>query len=305
MDQMNSTDYGYTPEQIKEMQEAFRKNDITLAASLEPMNDMPKEKARVFNKVKYLLSQYWFCNLKELGIKRLMRNFSKAYPIKLLQNVDGDFFSRQVADIFSDPEQIKKGVEQFFEMYEKPICAGLEGYASSIGKDVESLTDDEIHYVIDKVADVINEELLKVLMLGQQVPMIYRLSTANPDIQDFNTSISRNPDYINYKNKWTHCKTKIGAPILFSEIPEKEGEYTEGIRDFFSKLNSCDRKEYEDLREAFLETLDSIEREIFYLREDGYTQAEIAEKLGYKTHSAVTKRLKTMRKKWDDLLHQI
>ena len=31
----------------------------------------------------------------------------------------------------------------------------------------------------------------------------------------------------------------------------------------------------------------------------GYTQEEIAERLGYKNHSAVTKRLQAIRKQWD------
>ena len=38
----------------------------------------------------------------------------------------------------------------------------------------------------------------------------------------------------------------------------------------------------------------------YYLREKGYTQAEIAARLGYKTHSAVTKRLTAMRKQFDE-----
>ena len=36
------------------------------------------------------------------------------------------------------------------------------------------------------------------------------------------------------------------------------------------------------------------------MREKGYTHAEIAEHLGYKTHSAVTKRLKAMQEKHDE-----
>ena len=35
------------------------------------------------------------------------------------------------------------------------------------------------------------------------------------------------------------------------------------------------------------------------MRENGKTQKEIAETLGYKTHSAVTKRLQTMREQFE------
>ena len=37
----------------------------------------------------------------------------------------------------------------------------------------------------------------------------------------------------------------------------------------------------------------------------GATQGQIAEKLGYKNHSAVTKRLKSMRKRWDEFTSEI
>ena len=52
--------------------------------------------------------------------------------------------------------------------------------------------------------------------------------------------------------------------------------------------------------EDYWNTLDDTEKKIYRLREKGYTHAEIAERLGYKTHSAVTKRLKAMRKKYDE-----
>ena len=313
---MNNTDYGYTSEQIKEMQAAFKSNDITGAVSITPSANMSLEKARVYEKTANVLSQYWLGNLKELGIKRLMRNFSQDYPVKLLQNADSDYISEQLYDLYGDPEQLKKTFEQFFEMYEQPICIGLEEYAKSIGKDVEDLTDEEINYVIDKVADVINEELIKVVMLGQQVPEINNIGKKNPSEEDYYSNDKGKHiyswDYINFLNKWTHCKTKLGAPISLDKLFEQDEECDiedeteeDDDDDSFSKSIENEQKGYEIIRDAFLETLDSIEQEIFYLREDGYTQVEIAKKLGYKNHTAVSKRLKTMRKKWDDFINLI
>ena len=315
MEQMNINNYGYTPDQIKEMQAAFKSNDITKAVSITPSADMSVEKAKVNERTANALSQYWLANLKEFGIKRLMRNFSRDYPVKLLQNADGNYISEQLYDLYSDPEQLKKAFEQFFEMYEQPICVGLEGYASSIGKDVESLTDEEINNVIDKVADVINEELIKVVMLGQRVPELFNIGKKNHSEKDYYTNDKGKHiyswDYINFLNKWNHCKTKLGAPISLDklfEIDEDcdiEDENEEDDDDSFSKSIENEQKGYEIIRDAFLETLDSIEQEIFYLREDGYTQVEIAKKLGYKNHTPVSKRLKTMRKKWDDFINSI
>lgn len=53
---------------------------------------------------------------------------------------------------------------------------------------------------------------------------------------------------------------------------------------------------YDRLENQFLDTLNGTDREIYLMRKQGLTQAEIAERLGYKTHSAVTKRMEKMRK---------
>ena len=50
--------------------------------------------------------------------------------------------------------------------------------------------------------------------------------------------------------------------------------------------------------DKFRELLDDVDDTILLLRERKYTQAEIAEELGYKTHSAVTKRIEKMRLLW-------
>ena len=286
MDKMNRTNYGYTPEQIEEMQAAFKNNDITRAVSITPDVDMPLSTIKLYNKVREIISQYWLGDLKELGIKRLMRNFSRDYPVKLLQNADGDYISEQLYNLFNDPEQYKKAFEQFFEMYEQPICTGLEEYAKSIGKDVESLTDEEINYVIEKVTDVINEELVKVMMLGQQVPELFSIGKKNPEENDFNTDGDFcNFDFINFYYKWTHSNTKIGRPKLFCEfekdkdeievqlpesglVEDEEKEY-ESAEDAVLSDDAQVEIEYAELRNAFFEVLDSTEQEIYCMREDG------------------------------------
>ena len=49
-------------------------------------------------------------------------------------------------------------------------------------------------------------------------------------------------------------------------------------------------------------TLSSTDKEIYYLSEKGLTQKEIADRLGYKTHSAVSKRMKIMNKDFKKIL---
>ena len=54
--------------------------------------------------------------------------------------------------------------------------------------------------------------------------------------------------------------------------------------------NAIDTVSEADITKKFIETLDSVDSQICYMRMDGKTNAEIAEALSYKTQSAVTKR---------------
>jgi FixJ family two-component response regulator len=51
--------------------------------------------------------------------------------------------------------------------------------------------------------------------------------------------------------------------------------------------------------------LDNVEREILELRVKKFTNEDIAKQLGYKTQSAISKRLAKMRKKFDELIKEI
>ena len=89
-----------------------------------------------------------------------------------------------------------------------------------------------------------------------------------------------------------------GLPLLFVELKKNTVDVQNAYDDNYT--------EYQDTiphlfyYNAFLMLSNGTDREIYYMREKGYTHAEIAERLGYKTHNAVTKRLKVMREKYDE-----
>ena len=245
------------------------------------------------------MGEYWLGNLRKLGVKRKMKNFSKDYPVNFLENADADYFSEQISEIYADPDKLSEYIDRFFEMYEEPVMLGLDSYAKSVGKEVDDLTDDEIHTVVEKVAGVIDETLIETVMQGQQVPQIFGISKKIPQHEDFTEQL--NQDKINFYNKWTHANTKLGAPLLFSELSEDESTGIEGARNFFDN-NPAEEQRYKFLREEFAKTLNSTDREIYYLAEQGYKQKEIAKRLGYKTHSAISKRMKIMNKDFKEFL---
>lgn len=293
-------DYGYTSEQIKEIQDYFKSHDFTEAISVEHKTNLRGEQAKVYLRAKDIFSRYWLKNLQGVGIKRMMKIFSTQYPLKVLQNADGDLFTEEIAEMFTDPERLNAAIDRFFDMYGDQVYAGLDAYCQNFGRKPEELTDEEIGFVVEKVSDVLNEELIKVMMLGQKVPEVYEVSREIRTHEDFSRMIEGNYDLINFHNKWTHCKTKLGAPLFFSELSPDEATGIKGARSFFESADQHTQKEYEEIRDIFADSLNSTDRKIYYMREQGYTLAEIASRLGYKTHSAVSKRLKATHEKYNE-----
>ena len=283
----------FTPEQLDELQSFFQQNDFTANITLNRECSLKGEQAEIFVRAKKIFGEYWLENLRPLGVNRKMKNFSKDYPVNFLENADADYFSEQISEIYTDPDKLNEYIDRFFEMYGEPVMLGLDCYAKSVGKEVGALTDEEIHTVVEKVAGVIDETLIETVMQGQQVPAIFGVSKKIPQHEDFTERL--NQDKINFYNKWTHCKTKLGAPLLFSELSEDETTDIEGAKMFLANDPEEERR-YIFLRDEFAKTLNSTDKEIYYLSEKGLTQKEIADRLGYKTHSAVSKRKKIMNK---------
>ena len=289
----------FTPEQLDELQSFFQNNDFTANMTLNRECNLKGEQAEIFVRIKKIFGEYWLGNLRPLGVNRKMKNFSKDYPVNFLENADADYFSEEISKIYGNPEMLNRNIDRFFEMYEEPVMLGLDCYAKSVGKEADDLTDEEIHTVVEKVAGVIDETLIETVMQGQQVSEIFGISRKVPQHEDFTEKLSQ--DKINFYNKWTHAKTKLGAPLLFSELSEDEATNIEGAKMFFAN-NPEEERRYIFLRDEFAKTLNSTDREIYYLLEKGITQKEIAKRLGYKTHSAVSKRTKIMNKDFKKFL---
>ncbi len=96
-----------------------------------------------------------------------------------------------------------------------------------------------------------------------------------------------------FMDQWYHRRTKH-PEVIISEIQgpfdEDEGQYTYELADPNSRFQ--EDAENEVMIESFLSRLNEKDKQILQLRLDNYTYEEIAEMLGYKTHSAVVKRIK-------------
>lgn len=145
---------------------------------------------------------------------------------------------------------------------------------------------------IDKIADLFLEQMITLMMQSQSVPEILGVAKKNSAHEDFNPNVAENRDKIDFDRKWNHTRTKLGAPLSLDELAASNPSALEDGRSIFETGD----EEYETLEKQFLDTLNGTDREIYLMRKQGCTQAEIAERLGYKSHSAVTKRMEKMKK---------
>ena len=78
----------YTLEQLSDLQSFFQQNDFTANMALEREHNFEGEQAKIFIRTKKIFGEYWLGNLRKLGVKRKMKNYSKDHPINFLENAD-------------------------------------------------------------------------------------------------------------------------------------------------------------------------------------------------------------------------
>lgn len=109
--------------------------------------------------------------------------------------------------------------------------------------------------------------------------------------EDFDYRKSRQK--IDFYHKWYHTRAKISVESL-DEIKEKYAENTDGIDRDIPDDNVNVESIFLDsiVVNEFLNTLSEIDRKILTMRMDDVTLEKISEELGFKTHSAIHKKIR-------------
>ena len=108
--------------------------------------------------------------------KASLKNFSKDYPVKLLEQTDETIIAEQVVEVLNDESKLQDVFEVFFTAMENPLEDALSAQAASLGKSLEELTDDEIMRAVDKVADALMNTMIGKMMVSQSVPEIMQIT---------------------------------------------------------------------------------------------------------------------------------
>lgn len=215
-----------------------------------------------------------------------------------------------VGKILGDEEQYVQIIDTFFDQMQPQFMVGFNAYAASVNKNVDDLTDSEIDMVVNKVVDAFYETMMELLMKSQGIPDVIGITSDvhNQTHQDFPTG--ENFDKIDFERAFYHTRTEIDTILSLDEFQENDNDTWESAQSVFELTDDEIDPVAEDKKEqliwnAYYQVLDNVEREILELRVKKFTNEDIAKQLGYKTQSAISKRLAKMREKFDEFIKKL
>ena len=283
----------------EELKAIFRANDYT---TYVPKYDASKRTAaenNIHSRAKALFYKAWCGQLVGMGGKASLKNFSKDYPVKLLEQTDETIIAEQVVEVLNDESKLQDVFEVFFTAMEKLLEDALVAQAAVLRKSIDDLTDDEIMQAVDKVADVLLNCMIGKMMVSQSVPEIMQITKKHGAHEDFNQNVKDNHDRIDFERKWDHTRTKLGKMLSFDELDPDDESLA-----YFDDESMNDEVALADLTKRFLASLDDeTDRNIVIFKLKGKTQSEIAKTLGF-TQGAIAKRLKKIKVKFDALTNE-
>ncbi len=281
---------------LDDIKDQFHYDDWSASTSPYNVASADVEHAKIYTMVREYFNEFWVRKLKDNGYKHPMRNYSDNYPIRLLEKSEGSYIAGTIMEIIEDDTVLDNVFEIFFTAMAEPLSKELEAYVATMGKSVDLLTDDEIHSVIDKIADKGISTMMGLLQQTQNVPEIIGITKENGTYEDF--PWSTNFEKADFHRKWYHTRTAVGKMLSLDELLE-EGDKAQ-YEVVGNAIDTVSEADIAKIADKFIAALDSVDSQICYMRMDGKTNAEIAEALNYKTPSAVTKRLSKIKTKFNE-----
>jgi len=128
----------------------------------------------------------------------------------------------------------------------------------------------------------------------QPILDVVREMPCDEDFESWDTNVRKD-----FLRKWYHTRSKKVQAVSLEEM--MEGDDDGSI--FYIPDATQNVEAYviaKDFAERFLATLSEKDRQIVQLRQDGYSYVEVADKLRYKNHSGVIKRIGVIEKKFEE-----
>jgi len=282
---------------IEELKTFFRNHDFSMQRSKYNPGNATDTQNRIYIKAKKHFLSAWNKQMKVLTGKGSLINFTSDAPVRRHEEANEKLVAGTVLEILTNETLCESIIDSMLTALEGDIDAELEKYAKTHNKAVEDMTDAEFALVFDQFADLFLGVMMNKLMQTESVPEVMSLSKELGTHEDFAWTAGNNYDKIDFNRQWNHTRTKTGAMESLDRMREFEHNEPESAAEFSYDDPQAHLDMIETIK-AFYDFLgDETDVKIFKLTANGYTQKQIAERLGFKTHSAVGKRLMKIEEK--------
>lgn len=282
---------------IAELKAFFRDHDFsTQVSKYDPMT-ASDEQNRVYIKAKKHFLSSWNKQMKLLTGKGSLIKFTSNAPVRCLEEANENLVAGAVMEILSNETLCEHIIDSMLTALEGDITAELEKYAKAHNKTVEELTEAEFALVFDQFADLFLSVMMNKLMQVESVPDILGASKEIGAHEDFATTANTNFDKVDFNRQWDHTRTRVGELESLNQMEDIEHKTPELATEFSDEDPQAHLEMMETIKEFYAFLGDETNIKIFKLKANGYTQKQIAKRLGFKTHSAVGKRLKKIEEK--------
>ena len=105
----------------EELKAIFRANDYTTYVPKYDARTATAEENKVHSRAKVLFYKSWCGQLRSMGGKASLKNFSKDYPVKLLEQTDENIIADQVVEVFNDESKLQSVFDVFFTSMESRL----------------------------------------------------------------------------------------------------------------------------------------------------------------------------------------
>lgn len=287
------------PISMEALQAFFRANDFSTMVSRYDADGASNEDNDFFVKVKGIFQAAWNREMGALTKKNSLMNFSEDYPVRFLEDREEDLVSGTVMELLAEEDRCDLLLDMVFDTMQGHLHSVLDAHATTQNKSIDALTEEEIAFVVNQFAVQFLGRMMNLLLQVQNVPAIMEMGKEMPAKEDYAKTPYTNFDKIDGMRKWDHLRSQIQMLSLDDIVatirndPDSAPEYMTYCYDIPKDELE---EEYQLLRREFMKTLSPEDQKIFTLKEEGMKQKEIAQKLGYANHSAVSKRIRKIQK---------
>ena len=131
-----------SPIMLDDLKDRFHRSDWSTSTSPYNVASADAEHANVYTMVREYFDAFWVKKLKDNGYKHPLRSYSDNYPIRLLEKSEGSYIAGTIMGIIEDDTALDNVFDIFFAAMAEPLSKELEACAATMGKSVDSLTDD-------------------------------------------------------------------------------------------------------------------------------------------------------------------